>query len=1333
MKNATLLKLASLLIFLLSAQFSFGQTIYCGDYPDWVSGINEYSIGDRVHYQGSIWQSRYGNNSTAPSGTTNNSCDQQGSQWCFVSSCTAGNNPCETTTQITFDDFESGFGNWNAGGNDCFRTSFDYGCPDNSISVVLRDDSGTASSLISDTYNLSSYDKITIEFEYGLYSFETNEDWFLEFSANNGSSWTQIKQYVLDWNVITNNVCYNESVTFLATDQTFNSQNKLRFRADANSDYDYLFINDIKVSGTGAITPTTYTVTGDNLSLCPDDSTTVTQIGLSDSEDTFTYQLLKNGTNEGSAITGTGSAISFGNFNATGTYTIQATGCSSSGVAMSGNVVITNATTPTASFTASATNIDIGDTVSFSDTSTGNPTSWSWDFDGDGIEDDINQNPTHPYTAAGTYTVTLTATNSCGSDTATTSITVYTSGTCSASGTILMERYDGIPGTAISDLTGSANYPENPSSDAQLTSFEIPTDVAENYGAKVSGYICAPQTGYYTFWIASDDNGQLNLSTDDDPANKTTIAWVDSWTSSREWDKFTTQKSDPILLIMGESYYVEALMKENGGGDNLAVGWAKPGESTNAPSQVIPGSVLSPAVSNYFGTDILFSEDQADASQSDSTISGTGTSVTNASGIAWTMNRPNSKVKTHIDSNPHIHCEKLNGDTVTWVTEDIIISGYTNLNFTVFARKIQNYGSNDYIKLQYSIDGGTTRINIATYNTNLTNTSIGGDINTITSTTVVGDTLKIYIEVYNDGNNEKFEWEDITLTGIPFYNVWQGTNIDLVTDTAKWSKGSQPTEASNVWIPNTKHLKLTDDQAYNTVNARATSQLTIEKTGSLTTVGDFTKIAGTGTVTLNSDATEFASIVVGGTAAGDITYNKYVNYQAYEEWDLVGPPVLNQNMKTFAQTNTNNNSTSGAMSMGGDYYALGQYYTGWGSWVNYTTSTIPDANFPVAKGYQMATNAVENNSSLEGQSLTFTGEIATTTQTINIQNQNGANGGYGRRWNLVANPFPSYLNGNTNAGAQNFIDTNEGVIDSSYLAIYAWKADGTGWHTFNQLDTNNDDGTLFIAPGQAFFVAAASTDVAQIQFTPSMRTITGGDDFISGATPMLLNYKLDLKLYNGSAERAKTKLHFQQGLILGLDPGYDAGAYDQATALSSRLPEDDQGVNFQLNAMNLEAAYNQTIPLVVNQQEGQSFRISISNNTLPEDINVYLEDVFNGTLTSLKDQDFELSAESDLSDAGRFYIRFTTQNLAINDVLSPSSLTIFKLNTDAFVTIQGLSPEMGKTTATLYNMLGMKVRSKTLNNTAATQQISTQGLASGVYIIKLKAGEQAVSKKVIIQ
>jgi len=613
---------------------------------------------------------------------------------------------------------------------------------------------------------------------------------------------------------------------------------------------------------------------------------------------------------------------------------------------------------------------------------------------------------------------------------------------------------------------------------------------------------------------------------------------------------------------------------------------------------------------------------------------------------------------------------------------------------------------------------------IATYNTNLTDTNIGGDINTLTSTTVAGDTLKIYIEVYIDDDDQKFEWEDITLTGTPFYNVWQGTESDLVTDTAKWSKGSQPTEASNVWIPNTKHLKLTDDQAYNTVNARATSQLTIEKTGSLKTVGDFTKIAGTGTVTLNSDATEFASIVVGATATGNITYNRWVNKTGPFEgnnWDFVGSPVKNQRIDNFVSAN------SGVLPNSGDIYGIAKYFNEWDSWEWYTDSNIGDDIFNTGESYYTSTIVTGDAS---GATLAFTGEIPTGTQTKEIINNNGTNT-IGRRWEMVANPYASYIHGNPASGdaVNNFVKVNLdlNLLEPSFGAIYAWN--GTGGYTIYNLSQIN---TATIAPGQGFWIAARQGTPQQLQFTPAMQTVEGGDDFISGA-PILLNYMLNLKLYHGTTEKAKTSFYFQQGLSDGLDTGYDAGALEQTQAISSRLTENDQGYNMSINAMSIETVYNQSIPLVINQQEGQPFRVSISENTIPEEVNVYLEDVLNGTLTSLKDQDFELIAQSDLSEDGRFYIRFTTESLAINDVLSPSNVTVFKLNTDNFITIKGLSPEMGKTTATLYNMLGMIVRSKTLNNTAATQQISTQGLASGVYIINLKAGEQAVSKKVIIQ
>ena len=69
---------------------------------------------------------------------------------------------------------------------------------------------------------------------------------------------------------------------------------------------------------------------------------------------------------------------------------------------------------PTASFSASPTTVCLGDTISFTDTSAGSPTSWNWDF-GDG-NSSTAQNPTHVYATAGTYDVKLVVSDGSNSD-----------------------------------------------------------------------------------------------------------------------------------------------------------------------------------------------------------------------------------------------------------------------------------------------------------------------------------------------------------------------------------------------------------------------------------------------------------------------------------------------------------------------------------------------------------------------------------------------------------------------------------------------------------------------------------------------------------------------------------------------------------------------------------------------------------------------------------------------------------------------------------------------------------------------------------------------------
>jgi len=71
---------------------------------------------------------------------------------------------------------------------------------------------------------------------------------------------------------------------------------------------------------------------------------------------------------------------------------------------------------PVAAFIASATTVQVGGSVTFTDQSTNTPTSWSWAFQGGTPSTGTAQNPTVTYNTVGTYDVTLTATNASGSD-----------------------------------------------------------------------------------------------------------------------------------------------------------------------------------------------------------------------------------------------------------------------------------------------------------------------------------------------------------------------------------------------------------------------------------------------------------------------------------------------------------------------------------------------------------------------------------------------------------------------------------------------------------------------------------------------------------------------------------------------------------------------------------------------------------------------------------------------------------------------------------------------------------------------------------------------------
>ena len=100
-----------------------------------------------------------------------------------------------------------------------------------------------------------------------------------------------------------------------------------------------------------------------------------------------------------------------------GTYTITLTASNSAGSSTTSST-ITIGSPPFAQFTC----VQNGKTVAFKDASKGSPTEWLWSF-GDGATSTA-QNPSHSYVEPGTYTVTLTASNSAGSSTKSESILI---------------------------------------------------------------------------------------------------------------------------------------------------------------------------------------------------------------------------------------------------------------------------------------------------------------------------------------------------------------------------------------------------------------------------------------------------------------------------------------------------------------------------------------------------------------------------------------------------------------------------------------------------------------------------------------------------------------------------------------------------------------------------------------------------------------------------------------------------------------------------------------------------------------------------------------------
>ncbi len=167
----------------------------------------------------------------------------------------------------------------------------------------------------------------------------------------------------------------------------------------------------------------------------------------------------------------------------------------------------------------------------------------------------------------------------------------------SVPGYLTAELWTGIAAYDVSDLVMSDQFFGAPDTrDAvATTSFR---DISSYSGARLRGYLTAPESGLYRFWVSSRNGGELWLSEDETKYRKRRLAVMGAEAGTGHgilsyggnfWDSFASQMSEDIYLEAGESYFFEMLTQQgHGSGYHVSAAWARPG----AEREPLPLTVL---------------------------------------------------------------------------------------------------------------------------------------------------------------------------------------------------------------------------------------------------------------------------------------------------------------------------------------------------------------------------------------------------------------------------------------------------------------------------------------------------------------------------------------------------------------------------------------------------------------------------------------------------------------------------------------------------------------------------------------------------------------------
>ncbi|QMU65910.1 MAG: T9SS type A sorting domain-containing protein [Flavobacteriaceae bacterium] len=502
-------------------------------------------------------------------------------------------------------------------------------------------------------------------------------------------------------------------------------------------------------------------------------------------------------------------------------------------------------------------------------------------------------------------------------------------------------------------------------------------------------------------------------------------------------------------------------------------------------------------------------------------------------------------------------------------------------------------------------------------------------------------------------------------------------------------------------------------------------QMSVGSGGSVTvSAGNYVHVGGNLTVnascslTIQSNATASGSLIVTGTATGDITYERNIptGGAVANDWYLVSPPVQSQSINSFVTNASNSVRTNGAN------YAVAIYNNAnpVTRWEYYTTTNAPGAgNFTNGVGYSTSRGSAGN--------FTFTGTMAVTDVSATLMSTTTGID----YWFCIGNPYPSFLPGNNSAVlTNNVLQQNIGRLDTNRAALYVWDS---SLSTPAYVAYNHASGSAFyLAPGQAFMVKTID-DSEMFTFTESFQSHQSGTDNFSRSVDTMP--VIELELSNGSATKMTTIKYFSH-TTTGLDIGYDAGTFDggpgDSFSISTHLVSDSTGTDFMLQCLPDSNYETMVVPLSVNAGTGETLTFSAVSSNLPVGIYVYIEDSLTNEVTRIDDgSSYEVTLTETENGIGRFYLHTTQSVLDVEDLSLSNSISMYK--TDATnLRITGLDA-VGEASLRMYTITGREVFNHRFTALRINDIALPDSLGTGIYITEVESEQGRFTKKIIIE